>query len=323
MKTILTRRNFLGVSAAAAAALTVGKIPGASAEIPAADTAGFRFVHLTDIHLQPELHAADGLRSCLAAVNKLTPKPDFILTGGDNVMDALGQTHERAKLLFTLLKKTMADHAGIPVKFCLGNHDVFGWSMKKGVKTSDPQYGKKMYCEMLELPSTYYRFDHQGWRFYVLDDVQPAEFPATKIAYGYISYIDDAQMDWLKRELQAKPAEMPAAVVCHIPIFSMTVFEDTKDHDARAVPHGLMCRNARALAELLNRHNVRLALSGHQHQVDQVKFRDLTFVCDGAVSGAWWGGPFKGFQEGFGILDLAADGNLRHQYYDYGWTAKR
>ena len=122
--------------------------------------------------------------------------------------------------------------------------------------------------------------------------------------------------------MRAKPAAMPAAAVCHIPIFSMTVFEDSAKRDARNVPAGLMCRDARKLAELFARHNVKLALSGHMHQVDRIKFRELTFICDGAVSGKWWKGPFKGFEAGFGVLDLAADGSLRHQYHDYGWTPK-
>lgn len=324
MKTRLTRRNFLGATTAAAASLTLGKISvGAAAGEPSA-AAGFRFVHLTDIHIAPENHAPEGLQACLAAIDRLDPKPDFILTGGDNIMDALDQTHERAKSLYELFNKIMADHAGLPVKICMGNHEVFGWSNKKGVKPSDPLYGKKMFCERHGLPGTYYRFDHKGWRFFVLDDVQPAVDPAThEPPFGYVSYIDEAQMDWLEGELREKPAAMPAAVVCHIPIFSMTVFEDAKDHDARNVPHALMCRDARALAELFNRHNVRLALSGHQHQVDTVKFRDVTFVCDGAVSGGWWGGPFRGFEEGFGILDLDPGGTLRHQYCDYGWRAKK
>jgi len=325
MTTNLSRRGFLGTAAAAAASFSFGKTFVSAEDAPApADHPGFRFVHLTDIHIAPERNAPEGLRACLAAIDSLNPKPDFILTGGDNIMDALDQTRERATSLYELLKKTMSDHAGLPVKYCLGNHEVFGWSNKKGVKPTDPLYGKKMFCEMHDLPCTYYRFDHKGWRFFVLDDVQPAVDPAKNDPpFGYVSYIDEAQMEWLEGELHEKPAAMPAAVVCHIPIFSVTVFEDSKDRDARNVPHALMCRGARALTELLNRHNVRLALSGHLHQVDQVKFRDVTFVCDGAVSGGWWGGPFKGFEEGFGVLDLAADGRLKHYYHDYGWTPKQ
>ncbi len=323
-KSTLSRREFFGVSAAAGAALTFGNTAACSAsEISSPPPDGFRFVHLCDIHVQPELKAAEGLRAALAAVDKLSPKPDFILTGGDNIMDALGQDRKRATMLYELLKKTMADYAGAPVKYCMGNHEVFGWQNKKGVTPETPQYGKKMFCDMHELPTPYYRFDHKGWRFFVLDDIQPAIDPATNNPHGYVSYIDDAQMDWLRGELRAKPAAMPAAAVCHIPIFSMTVFRDTSERDARNVPHGWMCRGARNLAELFNRHNVKLALSGHMHQVDAVKFRDLAFICDGAVSGNWWKGPHKGFEEGFGVIDLAPDGAIRHRYHDYGWTAKR
>ncbi|RMF89764.1 MAG: hypothetical protein D6741_17515, partial [Planctomycetota bacterium] len=65
----IPRRNVL----AGALAALGGSVWGRSATARAAATtapAGFRFVHLTDIHVQPELRAAEGLAACLQAVNK-------------------------------------------------------------------------------------------------------------------------------------------------------------------------------------------------------------------------------------------------------------
>ena len=51
----------------------------------------FTFAFLTDIHLQPERNATEGFRAAIAEVNVL--KPDFVITGGDLVMDVLGVSY--------------------------------------------------------------------------------------------------------------------------------------------------------------------------------------------------------------------------------------
>ena len=60
----------------------------------------FSFAFLTDIHLQPERGAEAGFMWAINEVNKRNP--DFVLTGGDLVMDALNQTYGRADSLFNL-----------------------------------------------------------------------------------------------------------------------------------------------------------------------------------------------------------------------------
>ncbi len=311
-----TRRTFLGSAAAAAGSMAM--FPWRTAGAVEAETApaarGFRFVHLADIHVQPELRGGEGMAACLEAVETLDPKPDFILTGGDLVMDVFEQDTARSEALFKLYKKLLADHTGIPVRQCIGNHDVFGWSLQKGITPKTPGYGKAMVCEMLGLEKTYYRFDHRGWRFFVLDDIQQA--PGNR----YQAYLDEPQWDWLEKELSAKPAEMPAAVVCHIPILTVTVFGDARD-GAYRVSNGLMCRDTRKLSDLFSKHNVKLVLTGHIHQQDRVEYRGVTHICQAAVSGAWWKGPHKGFAESFGVIDAAPDGTFRHQSHQYGWKA--
>ena len=49
----------------------------------------FRFIFMTDIHVQPELSGDEGFKQAIQKVNKL--KPDFVITGGDLVFDALGR----------------------------------------------------------------------------------------------------------------------------------------------------------------------------------------------------------------------------------------
>src|SRR5690349_14315289 len=109
----VSRRSFLGGSLAAAAAglwLPSREVVAAEPAVatPEANT-GFRFVHLTDIHVQPELGASEGFAKCLKAVEALDPKPDFILTGGDLVYDCSGDVN-RAHMLFDLYKRVIADN---------------------------------------------------------------------------------------------------------------------------------------------------------------------------------------------------------------------
>jgi 3',5'-cyclic-AMP phosphodiesterase len=230
------------------------------------------------------------------------------------VMDACECDVERAKSLYDLLVKTFDDHAGMPVRHCIGNHDIFGWSKQHKAPLDHPQYGKKMFCERLNLPRTYYAFDFMGWRFFVLDDIQPFTDDS------YQGCIDGEQMAWFLKELENKPSDMPAVVICHIPIFSSTVFVDSPEGESYNIPVSLMCRDSRILADLFAKNNIKLALSGHSHEVDAVDFRGVKFICDGSVCGAWWTGPQNGFKEGFGVFDVFTDGSFSSNYCSYGWT---
>jgi len=58
----------------------------------------FSFVFMTDIHLTPERNAVPGLMQAITVVNDL--HPDFIITGGDLIMDALGQKYSTADSLY-------------------------------------------------------------------------------------------------------------------------------------------------------------------------------------------------------------------------------
>lgn len=312
---LISRRNVLAGTLAALGGSFWGRSVTARAAA-ALGPGGFRFVHITDIHVQPELRAAEGLAACLQAINKLEPKPDFIMTGGDLIMDALEQSAERSSLLFDLLKKVFADNTDIPVRHCMGNHDVFGWGRKHGVTGETPGFGKQMYCEKLGIERPYYAFDHRGWRFYVLDSVQPSE------SARYQGGLDEEQIAWLRQDLDAKPADVPAVVISHIPIITVTVLPNAVNEGAFKIGAGSMCAGSQSLASLFAEHNVRLALSGHIHMVDEVVYRGVKYVCDGAVSGRWWKGSNKGFPEGFGILDLNGQSGVQFSYQTYGWQAE-
>jgi Icc protein len=82
----------------------------------------FSFAFLTDIHLQPELNAPEGYKKAIVTVNELNP--DFVITGGDQIMDALGVDYERAEMLYDLYIEITKEF-NMPVYNTLGNHDIF------------------------------------------------------------------------------------------------------------------------------------------------------------------------------------------------------
>ena len=109
----VTRRQFIQVAGVAAAAL-MGGSSVQTAEAASKKPKPFRSAHLTDIHVKPELRAEEGFRQCMKAVHELRPRPDFILTGGDLVMDVLEASPERAKLLFDIYTGVCKD-SDIPI----------------------------------------------------------------------------------------------------------------------------------------------------------------------------------------------------------------
>jgi hypothetical protein len=83
-----------------------------------------------------------------------------------------------------------------------------------------------------------------------------------------------------------------------------------------------MHSDAHKIRKLFQKHsNVKLCVSGHIHQRDRVEFNDVTYICDGAVCGRWWKGRNAECDEGYGLIDLYADGTFAHSYQGFGWKA--
>lgn len=330
----LERRSVMRAAGLGALALAAG--PGlARAGDPRRP---FRVAHLTDIHVQPERNGGKGMAACLRRLAQLNPRPDLVLTGGDLVMDVFEQNQTRSQQLWDLFTRTLADECKIPVRHCLGNHDIWGWDKKKsGTTGAEPGWGKRWAVDLLGLPGPYYAFDVGGWKFIVLDSVQPTDPEG-----GYYGGIDRAQLDWLKDQLERTPPTMPVVVLSHIPILSGSALVTSSNFDAGGIviPRGNVIHNCDRLVRLFESFpNMRICLSGHIHQVERTDFQGISYLCNGAVSGAWWEGktvnaakrdakakptdpqrPMR-CDEGFGLLDLFADGTFIHQYATYGWKA--
>lgn len=302
----MQRRNLLKTLGMAAGGLSISPVTAAEHFLP---KRVLRIAHLTDIHIQPHLWAGRRFEKCLHHVQNLSIKPDFILNTGDSVMGSHGISKDKASKEWHLYHEIISSENSLPLISCIGNHDI--WHPSQGMFDD----GKKRAMDEIALSRPYFSFDQNGWHIIVLDSVQ-----SRPDGVGYLASLDEAQFEWLKDDLHKTPSKVPVLVASHIPILSASVFFDgdnLKDGNW-VVPGGWMHIDATRLVKLFNRHeNVKLALSGHIHLLDRVTYNNVTYCCNGAVSGNYWMGKYKETDPGYAITDLFDDGSFSNQYVQY------
>ena len=211
----MKRRNFIkGALAGTTGLFAYSCAPGPS--IPERKKL-FSFIHFSDIHVQPEKGAAEGFLMAIEKMNSL--KPDFVISGGDLVMDVLEVDEDRAVMLYDIYFDCCKKFQ-MPVYNVMGNHEVFGIFVPDKVSHNHPEWGKEMFKKRLGNGKTFRSFDHKGIHFLMLDSVgieKEEEGPA----YRYIGEIGSEQLEWLKNDLAGITYNMPVIAVAHIPLFSL------------------------------------------------------------------------------------------------------
>jgi 3',5'-cyclic AMP phosphodiesterase CpdA len=252
------------------------------------------------------------MKKVLQDINQLKQQPDFIINGGDSIMDALAADKEKTKIQWDLFNKIMQAENKLPVKHCLGNHDIWGWQLKEDVK-SEALYGKAWWLQQTGYSKTYHSFAHNNWHFIILDSVQENNG-------GYIALLDDEQFGWLEKELEANKEKM-ICIVSHIPIISFCPVMFSKE----MLPNGdwklsraLLHTDARKIKDLFKNHpNIKTCLSGHIHLQDEVNYLGIKYFCNGAVSGNWWKGIFHDFAPAYALFDFYNDGTVERKMVEY------
>ena len=274
-----------------------------------------RIAHLTDIHLKADKTAEEGFARALQSANALNPKPNFIINGGDAIMDALEKSKEEVKVQWASFKNIVKNNNSLPIANVIGNHDIWGWFNKTENLKGDRLYGKTWVMEELKMPKRYYAFERNNWKFIILDSVQ------LNPNGGYIAYIDAEQMEWLKAELAKTPSTMYISIVSHIPIFSACagLFYGKTEQNGDLLTHrNIMHTDFFKLKNLFKNHpNIRVCLSGHVHLQDEVKYLGITYYCNGAVCGNWWKGNFQDFPPAYAIIDYYDDGTFERCFVNY------
>jgi len=266
------RRDFLKGAGALAAATT---LPLSVVELAFADPAqNFTFAYISDSHIQ---HVKGtqfvrnwdrGLIRAVAETNLLTPKPDFVMFGGD--LAQLGTKEELdhgAEMLAKLNYRTY---------MVMGEHDYY---LDLG------EYWSKLYGPH------YYSFDHKGVHFVVLnsiltfDDWTYNRWPTAKQRMLEMAGLDnpngspfmvgDKQRQWLAKDLEKVDKATPLVVFSHSPIQKIYKGWNFWTDDAEQV-QALLKPFAKATV-----------IYGHVHQIQYNQIDNITFNSVMATAWPW------------------------------------
>jgi 3',5'-cyclic-AMP phosphodiesterase len=265
--------------------------------------------HITDAHIMPLINAAKGFEKCLHHIQNSSEPYDLILNTGDSVMEAHQKSVFLARKQWSLFNDVLKSENTLPTLHCIGNHDI----CCEGDSHYNFRDGKTMALEQLGLAKQYYAYDTPYWKVIVLDSVQ-----TKPNGEWYTAHIDEEQWDWLENELAS--ANKYVLIASHIPILAACVFFDgnRNDKDNWEIPGAWMHTDARRLNKLFAKYpNVKLAVSGHIHLTDKVEYNDVTYCCNGAVSGRWWKGKNQNTFAGYAKIELFDDGSFKNNYISY------
>jgi len=274
-----------------------------------------RFAYLGDTHLKPGAIPETGFTKALHHAQSIKPKVDFIMNGGDSIMDALEADKQKTQTQWDLFHSILQKENSLPIYHCIGNHDVWGWFIKNDRPDADKLYGKVWVVETLQMPKRYYSFTKDKWHFIVLDSTQ------LNPAGGYIAYLDPEQLSWFETELQQTPKDKFICIVSHIPMLSICAglfFDKTEANGDLKIQRNLMHTDFLTLKKIFLRYpNIKVCLSGHIHLQDELDYLGVKYYCNGAVSGNWWSGAFQEFAPAYAVIELNSDGSSSREMIDY------
>jgi 3',5'-cyclic-AMP phosphodiesterase len=305
----MQRRKFLqNISILSAAAA----LPAVGGAVPSKKKNKFTLAFISDIHIKPSEVAEAGMKKALQHINNLTIPPEFIINGGDCIMDALAADKAKTRQQWDLFTKIMEAENKLMVKHCMGNHDIWGWQLKEDIK-NDPLFGKKWWQVITGNPQTYYSHSHKDWHFIFLDSVQENNG-------GYIALLDEPQFAWLENALNNNRHKF-ICIISHIPIMSFCsamFFKDMLPNGDWKLSRALLHTDARRIKDLFKKYPaIKACLSGHIHLQDEVNYLGITYYCNGAISGNWWNGAFQDFSPAFAMFDFYDDGTIARDIIEY------
>jgi Icc protein len=304
----MKRRNFL------TAIPLLGAAAFSTSEETIPKKKSFRVAHLTDIHVKPGEIPEKGMAKALHAAQSLKPKADFIINSGDSIMDALETDKPAASTQWKLFHEILKNENSLPVYSAIGNHDIWGWFNKNEGDKQDSVYGKQWAVEELQIPGRYYSVEKENWVFIILDSTQ------LNPNGGYIAYLDENQLSWLKDNLNAI-RDKHVCIVSHIPILSICAglfFNKTETNGDLLFKRNLMHTDFLKVKEVFKLYStIKVCISGHIHMQDEVTYLGIKYYCNGAVCGNWWKGSFQEFAPAFAVMDFFDDGSVTRSMVNY------
>jgi len=313
----MKRRNFLTTSLLGISGVALANTTEAEKR---KNKRSLRFVHLTDMHLYPDSVPEKAMQQLLDEIHTMKDKPDFVINTGDNIMDSLKRSKEETAAQWDSWRKYYRSKLKFDLFSCIGNHDVWGWSLKDKELAKDPLFGKNWAVNELGIPNRYYSIDRNGWHFIFLDS---SFFDEDN--HSYTAKLDKEQFNWLEKDLKNTSPKTPVCVVSHIPIISSSAFFDGANEKSGnwQVPGAWMHIDARKIKDLFSAYpNIKLAISGHVHLDEKTSYLGIEYHCNGAACGAWWQGKYQEFPPMYAVIDLNEDGTFHSELIHYDWKQK-
>ncbi len=278
-----------------------------------------RVAHISDIHIDLEQRSAELFSRALRNLLMHTPAFDMVINTGDCVMDSMFTDFAKAQAQWDMFDKMMKE-LPIPVHHTIGNHDVWGWGLRdddRQAVQNDQLYGKGLAVTRLDIPARYYSYDKAGWHFIVLDSTHLAD---QSFFQPYTGKLDEAQYAWLEEELASVPASTPVCVASHIPILAANGLLDGNNESSGdwVLPGAWTHIDARRMWKLFWKYpNVKICLSGHSHQIEDLRYHGIHYLNNGAVSGNWWKGTYMDSPPGYMSLNFYQDGSVDTEFITY------
>jgi hypothetical protein len=175
-------------------------------------------------------------------------------------------------------------HMGIPFFQVLGNHDADRVRTDElSAATFHRTFGPANYS-----------FNRGDVHYVVLDDV-------FWIDDGYIGYLSQEQLDWLRADLQVIEKGRRVVVFVHIPVYCTQHIRS----GARRPEKSMVVTNRQALYDVLEPYRAHI-IAGHMHETEHLIEGKVTMHVAGAVCGAWWSGPIcaDGTPNGYGVYEV-------------------
>jgi 3',5'-cyclic AMP phosphodiesterase CpdA len=267
-----TRRDFLKGAGALAAMST---LPVSIVELAFADTAkNFTFAHISDSHIQ-HIKGNEfvrnwdrGLIRAVAETNLLSPKPDFVIFGGD--LAQLGTKEELDHGAEMLAKLDCKYHC------VMGEHDYY---LDLG------EYWSELFGPH------YYSWDHKGVHFITLNSILTYDewtyerWPTAKERMLVMAGLDnpngspfmvgEKQREWLRKDLEKISKQTPIVLFSHSPIQKIYKGWNFWTEDAEEVQ-----------AQLKPFKDVTVVY-GHVHQIQYNQIDNISFHAVMATAWPW------------------------------------
>ena len=267
----IKRRDFLkgagGMAAGAVLPVSLIELQGVT---PAES---FTFAYISDSHLQ-HIKGTQfvrnwdrGLMRAVAECNLMSPRPDFVMFGGDLAQLALPEELDHGAQMLSAIKGQ--------VRMVMGEHDYY---------SDDGAYWSKLFGPQR------YSFDHKGVHFVVLNSILTAQawrdrWPDGKARMAEMAGLDnpnsspfmvgDEQRDWLSKDLAKVSKDTPLVVFSHSPLQKIFKNWNFWTDDAEQV---------QAILKPFKKVNV---LYGHVHQIQYNQIGNISFNSVMATAWPW------------------------------------